>query len=330
MGRPRKHGTTLPPYLYLRRGKYSLELPGSKAVGLGSDLFRALAEYGQRSPDQEGMPALLEQAFPYITAEVSPGTKSNYRTQVDRLKRVFAKARPEQIRGRHIAALKLDMANTPNVFNQALSVLRGTFAYAVEQQLLDDNPAAAIKRYPEQDRERLIAFPEFMAIYRKSDPTMRCLMALMFLTGQRVNDVISIRLSQITDEGIQFRQQKTDKRLTVAWSPQLRKTVNRAKRLHGDVTAMALLLNARRRPLREGVARERWDIACEAANVTDAQMRDLRAMSATASQNPTELLGHSSRRTTERYLRGKQVPVVEGPSFVKVLYFDQKQRKVAD
>lgn len=328
MGRPRKHGTNLPPYLYLRRGRYSLELPGTQAVGLGRDLSRAQAEYEQRrGPAEGGMPALLESAFPTITAKVRARTKKVYRTQINRLKRVFAAFRPEQVRGRHIAKVKLDMAGTPNAFNQMLSVLRLAFDYAVESQLLDDNPAAAIKRHPEQERERLISFPEFMAIYRNSDPAMRCLMALLFLTGQRVNDVVSIRLGQLTEDGLAFRQQKTDTKLIVAWSPQLRKAINRAKRLHGNVTSVNLLLNAFKRPLRIGVARTRWKVACVAAGVPDAQLRDLRAMSATASQNPTELLGHSSKRTTERYLRAKKTPLVAGPSFVKVLDFGQAALK---
>lgn len=332
MGRPRKHGTTLPPYLYLRRGKYSLELPGSKAVGLGSDLFRALAEYDSRcAPDQDGMAALLEQAFPYITAKVKPRTKKNYRTQVNKLKRVFAKVRPEQIRGRQIALLKLDMADKPNVFNQMLTVLRAAFNFAVTNQLLDDNPAAAIDRYPERERERLIDIAEYKRIAEKCDPTMQCLMALLFLTGQRVNDVITVRLSQFTPSGIAFRQEKTEAKLIVAWSPELEQVVARAKELHGGIPSLALLLNDHRKPLKAGVAQTRWNRACAAAGVLDAQMRDLRAMSGTAAQaaglDPTALLGHSSRRTTERYLRAKKVPLVTGPSFVQVLDFVQRPVK---
>lgn len=332
MGRPRKHGTTLPKYLYLRRGAYSLELPGTPAVGLGKDLGRALAEYGIRCDPSEGtMPELLEKAFPTITAKVRVRTKKNYRTQINRLKRVFADFRPEQIRGRHIAKLKLDMAETPNVFNQALSVLRMVFSYAVENQLLDDNPAAAIKRYPEHERERLIDITEFRAIAEHADPTLQCLMALLYLTGQRVNDVISIGYGQLTEEGIAFRQQKTEAKLVVAWTDELRDVVERAKALHGDVKSMALLLNAEKRPLRENVARSRWIRACNAAGVKDAQMRDLRAMSGTAAKaaglDPTALLGHTTSRTTERYLRAKTVPLVSGPSFGQVLDFVQRTVK---
>lgn len=332
MGRPRKHGTTLPPYLYLRRGRYSLERPGTPAVGLGGDLVKALTEYsGRCAPAQEGMPALLESAFPFITAKVRRRTKKNYRTQINKLKRVFASIRPEQIRARHIAMLKLDMVETPNVFNQMLSVLRLTFAHAVEHQLLDDNPAISIKRYPEHERERLISIPEYKRISEHADPTMQCLMALLYLTGQRVNDVITMRLSQFTPAGIAFRQEKTDAKLVVAWSAELEQVVARAKELHGEVTSLSLLLNAHRKPLTAGVAQTRWNRACAAACVLDAQMRDLRAMSGTAAQaaglDPTALLGHTSSRTTERYLRAKKTPLVSGPSFVQVLFSVKKHHK---
>jgi integrase len=53
--------------------------------------------------------------------------------------------------------------------------------------------------------------------------------------------------------------------------------------------------------------------------VEDVTLHDLRALAATEAKkqgkNATELLGHTSEQQTRRYLRGKEEPVVEGPSF---------------
>lgn len=67
------------------------------------------------------------------------------------------------------------------------------------------------------------------------------------------------------------------------------------------------------------ICASRYLDACEAASVPNAQMRDLRAMSLTSAEdegkNPTALAGHSSEAMTKRYLRGKKVAKVDGPSF---------------
>jgi hypothetical protein len=51
--------------------------------------------------------------------------------------------------------------------------------------------------------------------------------------------------------------------------------------------------------------------------VKDARPNDGRAGSATATKaqgkNPTALLGHSNAAMTERYLRDRETPMVDGP-----------------
>ena len=68
--------------------------------------------------------------------------------------------------------------------------------------------------------------------------------------------------------------------------------------------------------------------ACEAAAIADADLRDLRVMAGTAAKaqgkTPTAPLGHTSPAMTTRYLRDKEVPVADGPSFRQVLNVRQK------
>ena len=56
-----------------------------------------------------------------------------------------------------------------------------------------------------------------------------------------------------------------------------------------------------------------------AAGVEDANLHELRAVSGTEAQaqghDPHTLLGHTDRKMTQRYLRDRTVPVVDGPSF---------------
>lgn len=64
---------------------------------------------------------------------------------------------------------------------------------------------------------------------------------------------------------------------------------------------------------------EQWHRAREAAGVKDAKPNDLRAKAATDARrqgkNATALLGHKNAVMTDRYLRDRQTPHVEGPAF---------------
>jgi integrase len=144
-------------------------------------------------------------------------------------------------------------------------------------------------------------------------------MDLLIRTGQRVGDVLRIRRTDLTDEGIRFVQQKTGAKLVVPWTPELRAVVDRAKLLHGNIRALTLLHNRRGKTPDYRTVQLQWTKACAAAGVTDAHIHDLRAVALTAARkqglNATRLAGHSSPAQTERYLRDREEPLASGPSF---------------
>lgn len=175
-------------------------------------------------------------------------------------------------------------------------------------------------------RTRLITEAEYRAIYSHAGPRLQVIMDLLYLTGQRIDDVLKIKISDLPGDGLSFVQKKTKAKLAVRWTPELRAVVDRAKELHGKVRQVrfqdgdAYLL-----PAKQGKApdyrtvRGQWEDACKAAKVEDAHLHDIRAMSLTATQrqgqNATALAGHSSEAMTKRYLRDRESPVVDGPSF---------------
>ena len=126
---------------------------------------------------------------------------------------------PDQVRPKHIAAIKVALAKTPNMANRCLSLLRQVFAWALEQQLVEINPAVGIKRHLEGKRGRLISMDEYGAIYAKAGPRLQVVMDLLIRTGQRITDVLRIRRADLTEDGIRFVQQKTGAKLVVPWTP---------------------------------------------------------------------------------------------------------------
>lgn len=330
MGRSRSYGRTfnmkrqakkrrdLPSCVYHQHGAYWL-VKRNKWTRLGSDLRSALEQYARIVEQRPGgMPALIDDAMRLIKPQVSASTWGNYETAGRHLKYAFRDFDPPDVTAPIVWQLRDGMAATPNMANRCLSLLRQVLDYACRRSLVERNAAREVKMLPERERDRLLTAEEYEAIYAKAGVRLQIIMDLLYLTGQRVNDVLRLKRADVTDDGVYFQQQKTKKKLLVQMSPELRQVVERAKALHGDVPALTLLVGRRRGAPDHRSVNLQWLTACRAANVVNAQLRDLRAMSLTEAEeegkDPTALAGHSSPAMTRRYLRRKKITRVAGPS----------------
>lgn len=315
--RPRKQQRHLPSCVYQRHGAYYLVKAG-KWTRLGADLSAALAEYGRlQGQATGGMQELIETALPHITKGKAQATQDQYGVAARKLQGILADFSPQQVMPKHVAQMRRALADTPNMANRCITVLRLVFDYAVEEQLVDSNPCTGIKRLEEAKRDRLVLHDEFERIHEKAPPRLQLMMELAYLTGQRLMDVVGIHRTELKDDGIYFRQDKTNAQLVVRWTPQIRDVVERAKRLGGKVEGVWLFRSRHGKPPAYGTVRDQWIKACTDAGIPDTTLRDLRAMSATATRkqgkDATALLGHASPAMTRRYLRDREVPLVDGP-----------------
>jgi len=328
VNRPRKTDRHLPACVYFKHGRYWY-VKQRKWHDLGTDQAEALAEYGRRiTAPKGGMAKLIDTVYDHHTPKLSDSTRAQYRIAADSLKEIFAEFSPEQVKGRHVAAFKLAGAKTPNMTNRKLSFLRVVFGYAVEWQMVDSNPCNGIKRLEEKTRDRYLTDAEVAAIREKAGPRLQVIIDLLFLTGQRIEDVLNIRRTDLTDKGIVFKQEKTDAKLCIAWNPDLKAVVERAKALNPKVAALTLLYSRTGKAPDYRTVLEQWHEARRAAKVEDATPHDMRAKAATdadeAGQNAQSILGHTSAANTRRYLRGKKTPVVSGPSIRQASDVGQK------
>lgn len=324
MARPRKKDRHLPPCVYHRHGAYYLVTKG-RWLRLSASLPDALAEYGRRVQQPGGgMVALIDEAMPGILRGKAESTQKQYREAAKRLQGVLQEFGADQVTPRHVAQIRRAMAEGGKyaMANRMLSVLRMVFDYALEEQLVDANPCVGVRRLPQKARTRRLLPAEFLAIRKHAKPRLAVVMDLCYLTGQRVGDVLGIRRTDLQDDGVYFRQQKTGAQLVVRWTPQLRAAVEAAKALHGPVAGLHLVkgtVGQEGRPLSYHVIWKDWRAACEKAGVEDANVHDLRAMAGTEAEaqghDAQKLLGHTDRKMTRRYLRDRTVPVVEGPDF---------------
>lgn len=313
--RPRKLQRHLPACVYQKHGAFWYVKRG-KWLRLGADLDQSLAEYARLQQQKlGGMPALIQEALPSILAGKAPATVKQYRAVAAKLQDIFADFAPHQITPRDIAGMRRAFASTPSIANRLITILRLVFDYGLEEQLVESNPAIAIKRFVQRPRTRRISQAEFDAIRSQARPLLRVVMDLCYATGQRIGDVLKIARDDISEAGIFVEQQKTKTRLMLSWTPELRAAVADARALHRNVIHLYLL---GARPPRYYMIHKQWTVACEKAGVLDANLHDLRAMSGTEADaqgiDAQKLLGHADAKMTRRYLRDKVVPVVTGPS----------------
>jgi integrase len=321
MTRPRKRDRHLPACVYLKHGAYWYVQKG-RWTRLGDDLQTALAEYARlRERPTGGMVELIDDALAHMRPKLKPSTAKQYEVAAKKLREILAEFAPDQVKSKHVAAIKVALRDKPNMANRCLSVLRSVFALAVEWQLVESNPCIGIKRHNETKRDRYLTDEELAAIRAYCSPRMQCMIDVLYLTGQRVSDVAAIRLADITSEGIRFRQGKTGAKLLVAWTPELRAVVERAKGLGGNIRALTLFYNRKGKTPDYRTVHGQWDKACEKAGIEDAHIHDIRAKSLTDAKrqglNPTALAGHVSAAMTDRYIRIRETPVVHGPSPVR-------------
>lgn len=320
------------PCVYLKHGAYWLVKKG-KWTRIGSTLADALEEYAKAVAvvEQGKFPEMIEAMFQHHakTAGLAASTKIQYRIAADVLKRKFKPFdHPNQVKGKHVAKIKVDGVATPNMTNRVVSLLRTLFNYWVEAQIVDSNPCIGVKRHVEKKRKRYITDAEWWAIYEKAGARLKAIMRIAYLTGQRIGDVLRIRRRQITEAGIEFKQQKTGAKLLVKWSPDLRVAVAQALEMHGGIPSMTLFLGRKGKSPDYRSVLEQWHNACAAAGIEDALPNDSRAKSATDTKqqggDATALLGHTSAAMTERYLRDRETPQVDGPFLRQALDVGQK------
>lgn len=325
--RPRKKDRHLPACMYQKHGAYYLVRKG-KWVRLGTEFQASLAEYAMLLDKRSlgGMPKLIDDALEHMRTRTKPALKPNtlkqYEAAAERLKENFADFEPREVLQRHVVALKLHMADTPNMSNRVISVLRAVFTYALEQQIVDSNPCIGVRRHLEHKRDRYITHGEFQAICANSSDNMRVIYEMCYLTGQRIGDVLSIRLADISAEGIAFKQEKTNARLLVQMTPDLEDLVSRAKALPRKIRGLTLFCSPRGgKPVHYSSVKDAFATSCRKAGVEDASLHDLRAKSLSDTDDQgndaQKLGGHTDAKMTQRYLRLRKINVGLPPTMPK-------------
>lgn len=324
--RPRKSNRHLPRRMVESHGAFYLLQPvwprRNKWISLGKDYAGALKRYAavisEADEPGSGMTKLVDSWLAERRMAYAAKTWAEYERMALKIKKAFQNFNVEQVRPKHAAEFLDTNFNTkPNTANKYRALLSLMMQFAVRKGLIDINPVREIAGYPEAKRDRYITDDELLRIKaactgRTAEMT-RCLIDLAYITAQRFGDLLRLRWSDVTEEGIYFYPSKTVNssgvRLLIERTADLTAVLERAKA--GKVKGMTVIHAMDGSQYTYSGAQSAWRRACEAAGIEDAHFHDLRAKALTDAKrqglDAQGLGGHTTEAMTAHYVKARNV-----------------------
>lgn len=317
MGRPRTSNHHLPKGVSIIHGSFWYKPKDGKRIRVCPvddevALYSWLAQHlAKPAGPAKTMNDLFDRYEREVLPTLEPRTQKDYRRHLLILRKHFGAMLPNDLQPRDVGQF-LDVQTGKIHRNRIVAVLSAVCTKAVGRwYVMDRNPCQNVERNPSKPRDRLVTDAEFAAVYKLHGPRMQIAMDLALLTGQRQGDLVRLKWSQVTPQGIEFKQGKTGKRLLVEMSPALLAVLERARGLLPHLPREYVLRRRDGRPYAENGFRAIWQRAMRKYKKSGHEgftFHDLRAKSGSDSatiESAYERLGHTSMSMTRRvYDRG--------------------------
>lgn len=320
MGRRRKHRLDLPQRVYFDHGGYFFVPTTGSKVNLGRDYGKAMARWAQIVGTPSRMVTLGDAMDRYMR-EVAPlkaaATYRNNIREMRNLRAVFGHMRPDELRPPDIYAY-LDTRQAPIAANREKALLSHVLRYAIRWGIANDNPCRNVSRNVEKPRDRYVTDEELDLFLSVCPTLLQVYIGIKRLTGMRCGDMLKIRMSNLTPDGLTVTQSKTGYKLLYEWTPELRAAVDQAIRLPRSVRGLHLFCTQRGQPYTGNGFRAIWQRAMRKAVRVGLERfteHDLRAKVITDAkslgQDAQRIAGHKSSAMTDRYVKVRKVERVQ-------------------
>ncbi len=262
------------------------------------------------------MGILLDRYLAEIAPQKAHNTYKDNIRYIQNLKTAFGEMRPTEITPVDIYQyLDVRGETAKSAANREKEVLSHVFTMGVRWGIVQDNPCRFVRSFPEKQRDRYIEDWEFNAVHAIASPLFQCLMDFAYLTALRRGDILSIELKQLTEEGIKINTSKTGAKLLIEWTPDFKLAVENIKKLKRPIYGLHLFCNRYGKPYTNRGISCMWQRLMNKAmddGVIEERFtfKDIRRKSASdvektsSRENARKLLGHTTQRTTARYISG--------------------------
>lgn len=320
MGRRRQHDKHLPQRVYAKNGTFWFRPKDGKPVNLGRDLRDAITRYASLIGTAWSGRTLGDVIDRYraqvLPTKRSAQTRHNEGRMLDRLKPVFGHVLPDSIEAPMLYRY-LDERKTPTgepapvVARHEIALLGHVYSKAIRWGVASRNPVRGIDYGERPGKRRQVGMDEVDKLREIASERMRLAIDLAVSTGQRRGDLLTLKRTQLRDDGIEFRQSKTGAGVLIEWSDDLRAIVDRAKAMAPQIPAEYLIRKSNGRPYTGSGFAAIWQRLMAKhvkAGGQQFSFHDLRSVSADGAETAEEArdrLGHTDVATTKRhYLRG--------------------------
>lgn len=320
MGRRRQTLLNLPPRMHLKSGTYYYVTTTKprKWISLGKDIDEARRKWAdiEAGPSNKNTLACLidEWMESPSFAELAFNTRKVYKSASKQLKAVFAEFSVSDIKPHHVAKWQDDHGSKV-MANTGKSILTTVLNIAIRRGMIERNPAKEVENITVKRRKRYITDEEFIAIREKAHPVLRAAMDISYVTGARIGDILDMRLSHISPEGLLVRQEKTDKLQLFKRNDALNLAIENAKSIKRPIRGLFLLCTMRGQQYDYQQLNQWWIKARTEAGVEDVHFHDIRGKSATdakrAGMDYQALLGHTTKAMSDSYIKLEDAQLVE-------------------
>ena len=239
---------------------------------------------------------------------LKPSTQTMRRNIIERFRLAHGDKPLKGLSRRHISDIIGAKASTPEAANNLLKVLRNLMSYAVDQEMIDTNPAISVKKY----RSRGEGFhtwseDEIAQFERRHEigSRPRLALALLLYTAQRRGDMVRMGWQHVQGDAIAVRQEKTGAALMIPLHPDLKLALAAVSR-----TNMTFLMTEKGAPFTPAGFGNWFRDQCNAAGLPQCSAHGLRKSAATrladagcSTDQIKAMTGHRSLAEVARYTR---------------------------
>jgi integrase len=239
---------------------------------------------------------------------LKPATQKGYKSYAKAITREWGNIRWRDLRLEDLLVTRATYGGTPVMFNRMMSVLKAAWNWAQLAGIVDAglaNPAALVKNWRENPRERYLDDEELSRLFKEIDTLENRVAAdaimLILLTGARRGEVENLQWEEIDwDEGVaRLSDSKTGSGRVLFLSPEALSILASRRPTYGRQSGACFDLTT---------LRYWWDKASSRANLRGVRLHDLRHTFASQGMKKgvpieviSKLLGHSDLRSTQRY-----------------------------
>lgn len=299
-------------------------------------VFRAMARMTEKLDSPGSMPAVTTAWLDEMRPNWSASTKKDREAIGALIAKAFAEYHASEVTTPDAHQFLKKWATKPRYYNVARGILSQILRFAAVQGHREGfNPVDNIKGQKVEARKRMVTDDDLRemrkALGAGTYPNgMLAVFDIAILTGLRIGDIIKLRWQDVKPDGLHIVQQKTGTAQIIAWSPDLKATVNRCAPKESRIGHVIKTRDGS--PYTYSGVKSAWDRALVRCGIEDLHIHDLRGRAGIDKTNEAGkeaaqgLLGHATMRMTEQYTEGKTVKTTRANSLPKALKVRQKPR----